>query len=215
MMKSRQFAYILLIFVLFLTGCKEAETNSPLGCKKEEGRYFDPEKGECVTVTSGIHAYRLNSYRYVSRLIADGVAETEFRVYFLKSLTEAEFLVLLKELRPVQVKGIALHFNNGDNLAGNGSGIEVNGELVRRALQATLDWHRENIPSNNEVAESAAYMKDYEEGRFVIDGVSVTSTPTAMKAWWDAHRSSICAIQGVVDWFDKAQISECIPNKDQ
>ncbi len=44
------------------------EVNTPTGCLKSKGRYYDPKIKECVQVTDQHQALVLNAYRYVNQL---------------------------------------------------------------------------------------------------------------------------------------------------
>jgi hypothetical protein len=207
------FALGLLVFM----GCKapdasRPETNTPLGCNKQEGRYFDPATGVCVSVTSAERAYSLNNYRYVNKLEAEGMGEVEFVIYFSKYLNEEQYIGLMKDLRKVQVKDFSLHFtDSGDNTGGNATGLEINDDLVKKGLQSQLDWYAINGGAEDKQAYISSLLTQYKEGKFVIGDSVVTSTPTLIKTWWDRHRDLICSVQPRIDWLDKAQLTECKP----
>jgi hypothetical protein len=207
--------FVLGIFVF--TGCKapdvsRPETNTPLGCKKEEGRYFDPVTGVCVTVTSTEQAYSLNNYRYVNKLEAEGVGEVQFGVDFAKNLTEQEYISLMKDLPGVKVQSFAMYFfEQTINTGGDATGLEVNDELVKKAFRASQDLYLKVGGSDNKEADDAYLTREYQKGNFGIPATYVTSTPTAIKIWWDKHRDLICSVQPRVDWLDKLQLSQCKP----
>ncbi len=203
--------------IFVFTGCKapdasRPETNTPLGCKKEEGRYFDPAMGVCVTVTSTERAYSLNNYRYVNKLEAEGMGEVQFGIDFSRYLNEKEYLEVIKDLKPAKIQSFSLYFTqSGVSTGGDATGLEVNDDLVKKGLENNLKWHKEHVASDNEDAEAASLLNQYSQGKFVIGNTSVTSTPTAIKTWWDKHRDVVCSVQPIVDWFDKSQSSECKP----
>jgi hypothetical protein len=203
--------------IFVFTGCKapdvsRPETNTPLGCKKEEGRYFDPVTGVCVTVTSTEQAYSLNNYRYVNKLEAEGVGGAEFVVYFSRYLNERQYIDLMKDLKNSQIKEFSLHFiDSCDNTGGDASGLEINDDLVKKGLQAQLNWYAENGGAEDKQAYTTSLLTQYNEGKFVIGDSVVTSTPTTIKAWWDRHRDFVCSVQPRIDLLDKAQMSQCKP----
>lgn len=198
-------------------GCKapdatRPETNTPLGCKKEEGRYFDPATGVCVTVTSTERAYALNNYRYVNKLEAEGVGEAEFVVDFAKNLTEKEYISLMKDLPGVKIQSFGMYFfEQTINTGGDASGLEVNNDLVKKAFRASQDLYLKVGGSDNKEAEDAYLTTEYQKGNFGIPDTYITSTPATIKIWWDKHRDLICSVQPRVDWLDKLQLSECKP----
>lgn len=89
-------------------GTPALELQTPTGCWKSSGRYFDPKVGQCVAVTDQHQALVLNAFRYVNQLAEKDAGVNEYRIYPKRFLTTDETEVLWADLRDHGTKMIVL-----------------------------------------------------------------------------------------------------------
>lgn len=89
-------------------GDSAVELQTPTGCWKSAGRYFDPKVGQCVSVTDQHQALVLNAFRYVNQLAEKDAGVNEYSIYPKKHLTLDEAQALWSDLKDHGAKMIVL-----------------------------------------------------------------------------------------------------------
>lgn len=203
---------LILFSVILCSGCINKETNSPLGCNKQEGRYFDPERGVCVTTTSELQAYRLNAYRRVNQVVEDRITQAAFIVFFSKGLTNAEFVSLVSQLKSAHITSIGMVFpkiENGHNWGGHvNEGVELN-KIAETAILDSL------MKYSDSPEETAVFLNAIRKEEFSVVRVDFLAAPKDAMDWWDANRNSICVVRTNIDWFDSSQPNICYPGAEK
>jgi hypothetical protein len=225
------FGVLLLVTVVAFTGCESApavEAQTPTGCWKKEGRYYDPKTKECVQVTDRQTVFILNAYRYVNELAEEGkLPEAEYVIHPKRYLTIEEAEVLWSELR---AQGATM-VNMGGDLPANreydpGPGPEswglkkylgtpkVWGEGV---VEAGCGWmKREDAPAETIEGMLDEGLKTLEQERprpqmrqavmvdrdCLISLMVVIVDPKVMRDWWNRHLDDIEQIQPRVNDLD-------------
>ncbi|MCA9374324.1 hypothetical protein KC725_04140 [Candidatus Peregrinibacteria bacterium] len=127
----------LLAVALYFSGCvgeigDVPEAQTPTGCHKSEGRYYDPHVGKCLQAASPYEARRLNTYRYVNQLVEDGEVErAPFAIEFFKYLPIDKAESLWVELHEQGATMLVF----GGNFPTNQSYDGVGKENVREELE--------------------------------------------------------------------------------
>ncbi len=150
-----------------------AEINTPTGCLKSKGRYYDPKLKTCVQVTDQHQALVLNAYRYVNQLAEKNAGETEYAIYPKKVLTVTEADTLWSDLHKNGGKMLVLGGTMPD-----GRVYDLIQEWTHEAYLEELKWQKEynekpRVWSGPVGGESCGWMKDYDAPADTIQGMLV------------------------------------------
>ncbi|GEM_PF-3587180 len=209
------------------------EVNTPTGCLKSKGRYYDPKIKECVQVTDQHQALVLNAYRYVNQLAEKNAGELEYRIYLKKYLTADAAEILWADLRDHGAK-LTL-------LAGVLPGDRVYDPILewnQEALDEELKWQKEHnslprvwgtgssegcgwygtnppVDKINDLILLGLKMQEEErprpelhkaiqdDGDCRIEEFIVIADAKVMLEWVNRHLDDLEGVQPVVDYIDK------------
>lgn len=224
----------IILGALVFNGCapgtigEPPEFNTPTGCHKHRGRYFDPAVKECVQVTDTYQALVLNGYRRVNELAEQNAGEVEFSIYPKRFLTFEEAEMLWSELREQGAEMIVVGGPLPDDRV-----YDPEGEMQRQWQQehnhlprvwggphggAGCGWmEREDAPAETIVGMITESLKTEEKRRsrpelkkaILEDGdcrirlMHVRADAKVMKEWLDRHLDILIGVQPVVDFLDK------------
>ncbi|MEZ4086911.1 MAG: hypothetical protein R3B71_00995 [Candidatus Gracilibacteria bacterium] len=181
----------LLAVALYFSGCvgeigDVPEAQTPTGCHKSEGRYYDPQVGKCLQAASPYEARRLNTYRYVNQLVEDGEVErAPFAIEFFKhSRSTAESLWV--ELHEQGATMLVFGGNFPTNQSYDGVGKENVLEELRASQNGGVSgpmWAAalglENLSSHQQQRWRDAHQecRNHGGGRFPWSSTSTSRTP--------------------------------------
>ena len=223
----------LLAVALYFSGCVGEigdipEAQTPTGCHKSEGRYYDPQVGKCVHPSSPHEARVLNEYRYVNKLAEEGkVEEAEFYISFKWTTIEKteeiwSFIhqrganmhyvsALLPEDRVYETNwGEAIipegpKMWKGSHAVSCGWGSRTSGWPEVQTIQNFVEM---SIKEDEEKTGQEMILRRkaiFEDGDCRIRNMSVTASPAVMRDVWNTYLDDIEAIQPQITTVDKAQ----------
>ncbi|MCA9374634.1 hypothetical protein KC725_05745, partial [Candidatus Peregrinibacteria bacterium] len=196
---------------------------TPTGCHKSEGRYYDPQVGKCVHPSSPHEARILNEYRYVNKLAEEGkVEEVEYRVNFKQFFTLEKAEELWSDLRDHGAKMYIVSGTLPDGSLRNmqyprnprvwsGGGLAVgwhkgflpNSTLERATIKEMLE--EQYTKGDNKELEVLWYQAIFDKNDMRVDAISVYASPTIMPDFWNRHLDDIMSIQPLVTSMDTSQ----------
>jgi hypothetical protein len=224
------FGVLLLVTIVGFGSCSvpsALEAQTPTGCWKRQGRYYDPMVGKCVQVTSEEQMFLLDAYRYTHQLAEEAkLSEVEYDIYFKKYMTIEEVEPLWAELRDrgatvIMVAGVLPDDRVFDPLPG----FEVNEEHPTvniwggQGVAQGCGWmKRQDSPADtvkNMVIENIK-TEEQERGKALsqvrkavlednlcrVYAVDVITDPKIMPDFWDQHLDQINGIRPKVNDID-------------
>lgn len=183
---------------------REVTEPTPLGCSKENGRYFDYATKNCVTPTTMDQLHILSRYRYVHE-IALRTGPIEYRINFRLLISPTTLRALLAELGPISITYFSLHFPrlHGGVTIGHvfippHSIDDVEMDLIIQKITAV---------STASKVERAEYVKALRDGGATTYLIGILADPKKMPDWWTRHRDIVRLIQPILTDLDRVQRS--------
>jgi len=186
------------------------ETNTPLGCDKENDRYYDfLETKQCLRPTTKEQQYILYRYRWVNEVAKDTPDNIiKIRVGFKQGLTSQQYeSLIVGESKVLEIKNIDLFYPDLDVNGLPSHFILRTGEVVARenmlnaAKQDAADTFLTITLSNG----LPQYVQE-DMQNFGITIVEVTMKASEVPQWWDDHKDQIRYIQTIITDMDSIQI---------
>ena len=212
------------LFIFASAGCEETntassenennnvvalETNTPLGCDRDNNRYYDfIETKECLRPTTYEQLYLLDRFRRVNELAAEDPEKViEIQVNFKHYPTAEEFDALLDE-NVDRVTYIGMFYPNFANGSGFPTYIRDESITKEQAFQYVMDESRASavqLSLEELMIESYGEFNDSMLDGYQIQGARLTMKQGDIADWWLKHISLVRVIQTIISDFDHAQ----------
>lgn len=185
------------------------ESNTPTGCLKSKGRYYDPKIKECVQVTDQHQARVLDAYRYVNKIAEEGkLSEVEYNIDFHSYISLEKAENLWHELSAGGAKMYGVFGRLPESVHG-GCGwhhdfdVAPEENSIKAMIKKDLDTVVTNPTINIDIA--AIYKAIFDDDLCRIESVWFVAKPSLVRDFWNRHLDDIEGIQAYVTTLDRAQ----------
>jgi hypothetical protein len=207
------------------------ETNTPTGCLKSKGRYYDPKLKTCVQVDNQHQALVLDSYRYVNKLAEEGKLQEveyviDFKTYITVQRAESLWAGLREQGAKMLILSATLPTSRGyDSASGQSTNFNTPKVWGGPDVATSCGWdHRFDAPAQSlqemilehikaKEADTSVGARPLPERRKAIfedkdcrvESMWIMANPTVMRDFWNRHLDDIEGIQPQITTLDLAQ----------
>ena len=183
------------------------EINTPTGCLKSKGRYYDPKIKECVQVTDQQQALELDAYREVNQIAEEGkISEGEYSIGFSSFMTLDKTESLWSELSNKGAKMYGVFGRLPESIPGAcGWHHDFNAAPEENTIKSMLQKGIDSMAANPAWSDNVAATRKaiFDDNLCRIESMWVVVNPKVIKDFWDQHLIDIQGIRPQITNLDK------------